>query len=457
MNLIQLTHGADSPLVLHGPGIAAPFRGAAYFPLGDPLAEGSRRARDNWIDDALEIVLENNTPAAISAGFAKLEYFLTLARDYAITHAGSPVYLECAAAAGELSQRSPVMSGWVEIVGGERSAGSVGLRLHVARAGYWEQTGEAQLALALPGGASGLAELTVYNHSDGDAGHWNMFQALAADIAGDLPAPLRLEFRNPSCPAMPKIYFGEDAHPVSGSFLNSKLFDSHFCSGGSASADASCTYGYKTTFTWAGAGEAALGYWLLLAADVGPAGGRYFKPVLRLPGGTGYTDLWLRLRVKDVNDTVIWDGPWALVPAATELVELAPLPAPPNLVELAAAYAQIKVELVAKRLAGGACSLVLDFLQAFPTDTYFKALAKGSGLILNEYLMVDGIYRLLYASGTRTGQFHSDFAVSGDPAPVVTPGVTAQFQILFQHSPTAVDISKTLGVKAFYHPRKRLL
>ncbi|HEY3345587.1 MAG TPA: hypothetical protein VGJ97_11705 [Anaerolineaceae bacterium] len=450
MNAIWLSHGADAPLYLEGGLAAAPFRGAAYDPRGGP---------DGLLTESLDLVLENSSPATISAGFTRLERFLTAANENSQTSIGKPVYLECVGPAGDPAYRSPLRSGWVELIGGDRARGSVGLRLHITREPWWELSAETQLKLALPGQASTPGEITLFNHRDTDAGHVNCWQVLPADISGDLPAPARIELRDVNSGQIPRVFIGEDWHPVNGTntFLESAAFDSQFMIGGTYIADNTCVSNGKTVFSWVGSAETILGYWVLLNSDISPGQGRYFKPVLRLPGGTVYSDLWIRLRVKDINGTVIWDGPYSLIPANCELCELAPIPIPPNLVEMADLYSGLTIELLGKRMAGGSCSLAFDFMQMFPTDMFIKGIAKGSGCTVGSYLMLDGIHHRFYMSVQRASAVSSDWQVFGDPSVLIFPGVQHQFTILSMHSTTSADILRSLGVRAYYHPRKRLL
>jgi hypothetical protein len=448
MNQIFLSHGADAPLYLQGGSVAAPFKGASYEPKGGP---------PGLLEETIDLALENSSPAAISGGLTALERFLTAAADHTLTQIGKPVYLECVGVAGEPAYRSPIHSGWVEPIGGERAYGAVGLRLRVTREPWWELSAETQLKLALPGQASTSNEVTVFNHQDMDAGHVNAWQVLPADIAGDLPAPARMELRDINTGQIPRVFIGEDWHPAGGSFLDQTLFDSQFIVGGSYSGDSTCTFGSKNLLSWTGTAETILGYWVLTAQDTGPGQGRYFKPILRLPGGTSYTDLWIRLRIKDVNSMVIWDGPYSLVPSNCELAELAPIPLPPNLVELGDRYGQLTVELLGKRISGGSSSLSFDFMQLLPTDMFIKGVAKGLGCTTNSYLMLDGMLRKFYMGVQRTAAFSSDWQVFGDPAAWIYPGLQHQFTILFMNSTISADILRTLGVRAFYHPRVRLL
>jgi hypothetical protein len=448
MNQISLTHGADAPLCIQGGSAAAPFKGAAYEPKGGP---------PGLLDETIDLVLENNSPATISGGLTGLERFLTAAAENTQTRIGKPVYLECIGVAGEPAYRSPIHSGWVETIGGERAYGSVGLRLHLLREPWWEQSAETQLKLALPGQASSTSEITVCNHQDMDAGHVNAWQVLPADIAGDLPAPARMELRNINSGQIPRVFIGEDWHPVGSGFMDQTLFDSQFVSGGSYSGDSTCTFGSKNNFSWTGTAETLLGYWALSAQNTGPGQGRYFKPILRLPGGVAYTDLWIRLRIKDVNNIVIWDGPYSLIPPNCELAELAPIPLPPNLVELGDRYGQLNVELLGKRISGGSSSLSFDFMQLLPTDMFVKGIAKGFGCTTNTYLMLDGMLHGLYMGVQRNAAFSSDWQVFGDPGALIYPGLQHQFTMLWMNSSSGADILRTLGVKAFYHPRKRLL
>jgi hypothetical protein len=463
MNQIFLSHAADTPLYLCGAGTAAPFRGAAYSPLGDPLAaqaQSSARSRNDRIDDTIELVLEDNSAGSLSAAYGKIEYFLNLAKDYTANQVGKPVYLECIGAAGEVASRSPVADGWLEIAGGERAHGSVGLRLHMARAPWWETSAEQQLKVALAGQASSLAELAICNHNDDDTGHDNFFRILGADIAGDLPAPCRIEIRA-SINAIYNFWIGGDRFPSpSGDlFLDNSLFESLFTNtaNGTTVADATCSYGHKLNLSWAGAAETLLFQWALLANNTAPGQGRIYKPVMRCPGGIGAADLWLRFRTLGISGNVIWDGPFTLCPSGVEMFDLAPIQVPPNLVHMADKYGPITIECLGKRIAGGATAFSFDYLSLMPTDFFIKGLARSTGCVQGRTLYVDGMAEEIYSGTNRNGGFDNDFQVMGGPVFLLYPGKTHQIMIHTTGSAAAASIWNAYGITVFYRPRRRLL
>jgi hypothetical protein len=451
MNSICLTHGTDTPLYLEGSAIAAPFRGASYTPRSGP---------DSIVEEEIDMALETHTPAAIAGAYSALERLLTAANEYALGGIGKPVYLECVGVSGDAPHRAPVRAGWIEPLGGERSRGSVGLRLHLAREPWWEQSAEAQLKLALPGQASTTSEITILNHRDDDTGHVNVFQVLAADAAGDLPAACRLEIR-PIGSGMLNFFLAADRNPVSGgdTFLDSSLFDSLFTNTSycTSSIDATCSYGQKLAASWSGTTEILLFQWLMTATNIAPGQGRLFKPVMRCPGGIPCSDLWLRFRIKGIGSNVIWDGPWALAPNGTELFDLAPIPMPPNLSRLAEKYGPITLEALARRISGSATTFNFDFLTLFPTDSFVKGIGKTIGCQNSRTLFIDGMSQEIYSGANRSAGFDDDFQVMGSPALPIVPGRLQRFTFHGMDTAGSAPVSRSYGVQAWYRPRKRFL
>jgi len=438
MNTISLNTRRHGATVLHGAAIAAPFKGARYDQKTGP---------GETVDETLELVLENGTPATISAGYAAVEKYLTAARQHAQIPGSRPVYLEVVPLAGEGTWRSEVLGGWAEKCGGSRGSGSVGLLLHLTRVNFWEGA-EAQVPLSSQLESRSLNPLSIYTHDDADAGHNNWLGITGTDILGDLPAPVRVNLYAGAGDTISRVYLGLD-NQTAGNWFQ-VFYEAEAGTGGGNQANGASSGGIYRACAWNDTGETELIWWSIIAADVRQASARFFKALLRVQGGTGYSNLWAKLRVKNGSVTV-WDGPWVLVPTGAELVELSAIQVPPYLQELEY-YAGLTVVLVVKRATAGAHSLAVDYLQLMPMDGYRKLVTRGGGLVQTDYLQDDSINQAVY-TGESLGQ--SDWLGYGEWL-YLLPGVNARLYIDWLEGNNS-PVTRYLGTELYYRPRKRNL
>src|SRR5512133_2308183 len=85
MNYIRLNQRRLGITQLHGSGVAAPFKGAKYQQKAGP---------GDSVDETLELLLENSSPATIAAGYTALEKYLTASREYQDQNRDRPAYIE---------------------------------------------------------------------------------------------------------------------------------------------------------------------------------------------------------------------------------------------------------------------------------------------------------------------------------------------------------------------------
>lgn len=442
MRTLSLSHALEGRLVLEGAGSARPFLQARYLP---------RASSSGQVEDQIDLLLESNSPADIAQGVSSLERLLHWARALANDPLGEPVYLTCRDLEGEEEWRSPLRDGWLELTGGQRSHGSVGARLHLRRDNYWEAA-EAPLPLSNRNASRTTQPLLVYNHHDGHSGHDNFAEIAASDVSGDQPAPVRLELTNLAGGATTCVWVGLDQHRVGGQFFSPWL-EAETGLGAVPLVDPTCSGEAQVSLSWSGTQVNELLRWTVASPQPDLAAGRFFQGILRLAGGGSQAgDLWLRTRL-ELEDSVIWEGAWVLIPVNQELVELNLLPLPPLLAGMGS-LAGLDLVLQGYSISGGMHSLQVDYLHLTPLDGWRKLVSVERGLPEGSTLYEDGFLGEVY---TGFGSlFSGDFTVYGDPIFII-PGKAQRLYILQSVDVGQAPAGRTLQVKAAYRPRKRQL
>ncbi|MDD5371281.1 MAG: hypothetical protein PHQ40_19545 [Anaerolineaceae bacterium] len=436
-------HETVSSLVLEGAGSARPFRGARYLPAG---------GAEEVLEEQIDLLLEDSAPSEIASGMSRLERFLGLARTSFRNQCGRPVYLTVVGAEGEEAWRSLVQDGWVETLGGGRSRGSLGVRLHLRRENAWEAP-ETALPLSNRGGTRVTAPLPVSNHTDWHSGHDNYVEIAGSDVTGDLPAAMRLELTNLGGSATTYLFIGLDQHP-SGSEFFSPWLEAEDALMVVGVDDAACSAGKKVNLAWQGSEETELCAWSLREPQPARAGGRFFKVIARATdGGIHEADVWLRTCLR-VNGSPVWDGAWTLAPIDQELVELNLLPLPPYLAGLDS-LAGISLALQARCSASGSHGFALDYLQITPLDGWRRLVSTGRGVPDDFILYEDGLRSLVY-TGPEGRLFETDFVAYGD-ALRLQPGITQRLVVLQAAGNGQALAERAMAVQAFTRARRRSL
>jgi hypothetical protein len=442
MKQIALMNETECSLVLEGAGITRPFRGARYLPAGSP---------EETVEEQLDLLLEDSSPGEIAGGMSRLERLLGLARASARNATGRSVYLNVTGAEGEQAWCSPVQDGWVEALGGERSRGSLGVKLHLRRENFWEGP-ELALPLSNRGGTRVTTPLPISNHTDWHSGHENYVEIAGSDVTGDLPAAMRLEFTNLGGSPTTYLFLGMDQHP-SGSEFFTPWLEGEDALMAVGVTDAMCSGGKKVDLAWQGSEETELCAWLLREPQPARARGRFFKVLLRAAdGGIHELDTWLRANLK-INGSPVWEGAWTLAPVGQELLELNLLPLPPYLAGLDS-LAGVSLALQARCGVNGEHSFALDFLQITPLDGWRRLVSAGRGVPDGFTLYEDGLRGCVYTGPGRL--FETDFAAYGD-ALRLQPGITQRLVVLQAAAGGQALAERGMSVQAFTRARRRIL
>ncbi len=267
-----------------------------------------------------------------------------------------------------------------------------------------------------------------------------------------LPSPARLEMQAITAYAT----VGEliVTHAYNGISLGMDFYLSDAAgTGGTSGADATCCGGTYRTLGWSDTAETVLETWDLTAAFCVKAGGKYFKPIVRLGADLAYTDLQFKLQLMvTATSNVLGESSWSPCTAAKRIQEISTLRLPPFKLEDPSNAAGLTLALVARRNTSGAHSIRLDFIQLMPMDgwkTYDPIYPLPEDWTLIENGPAD-LVTSLDASGNEL------ITHSGRGAPfMIAPGLRNAFIFIWMNSAGGAVIHDQMLVKLWVKKRKR--
>lgn len=373
------------------------------------------------------------------------------------TGVGPRVYVEFRASDAEDWWRSEVLSGRVLVDDGDLdfdlqlvTAGLEGAIIYTRRY-YWEGP-EAGIPLSNAHGTNVTNGLTVYNQAPA-AGEDNHADIAAGVIAGDVPAPPRIELTNSydgaamlsrvfvahnvySSPAtLPHMIEGEDGDGTTTSVV--------YAGGHSGGA--------YLLAEWSGESETEIAAWPLSAALLEACGGNYAHVMLRLYTTLAVSGVWVRLRLK-VGLAVQWDGPLMELANGQTLQDLGVVQLPPYQLGPGDLY-PLSLALCARTWGAGAHEMGIDYIQLAPADGWRVLAPVTGGVDETERLVDDMIAGVLYKDGMAVEGRASTYAAFGAPLALV-PGAAQRLYFLQRAVGGGCEVARTLSVKAFYRPRR---
>jgi hypothetical protein len=443
--LLQLTDGTTT-VVLSG---TSPVRGATYFPATPSYSANVLQP----VTETAEVNL-TGTQTAIRATINSIETLLRRGLERQATGAGERVFVEYKPVdTDSAAYRSEVLDGRVQWSAdpGLRRLGDNNPTVRVAviwtRAPWWEGP-EAELQLSANGQGAATGGRTTYN----DPANGNWVQVAAAQIAGNLPAPIRLQLMNTAGASknFRRVFVGVNAFSDPDNLVHFLQGEARI-SGGSVDSDAAHSGGQALEVTLSGTPTAYS--WTLPQADLQRTKGRRFRLLLRTPGATG--SLYVQPQIRTTAGTLLWTGDE--LPLTTPIYEswqdLGIVPLPPG--GYSGGSAQLRLALA---LRGSGVAL-LDVLQLTALDDYLHMELPGVGMAIgnNEAIVHDSIERLVYHL---SGSVHAPLSTAFGGELLLQPGVNNRLYILHQLNAAQTGgagdapIGNTLSVRAYYRPRR---
>lgn len=411
------------------------------------------------VTETIELLIQptaGQTMANAQAALQAIEAWFRLAEEYQNNRAGYPVYVEWQPNATTGIYRSEILSGKVTVeddMGSRWSNGNaIKCQAIYTRRFYWEGP-EAELALAIDGAAKATGGVTVYNHDDSDSGHGNWVEVAAADVAGVLPAPVRLELGNTyNVSATPYTYYiGENV--FSGDFTHFLEGENSAYSYGSDVANSIYSGGHARQVTVSSPTSGFMAMWGMTAAALAAYAGRDFRPLARMI--TVSTDIYVKLQIRfpsagssTPGPTTVYETEEVLLSSDYELTQLPVIQLPSWLKGETSQY-PVDLCLLARKVTGSG-TITIDYIALMPLDGYRILTPKGYGVPYGGVLIDDGIRGTLYVNlGTKAG-YYIGF---GDKL-MVWPGLGAKFRVLIMDIYADAVIARTTSVRMYYRPRR---
>jgi hypothetical protein len=364
---------------------------------------------------------------------------------------GNPVYARYKLHAGDDQYRTEILYGRVEL---DRRTMDLHWRndklvftLDWRRQPWWEGP-EDEIALK-NGNGDGTGGRTIENHDDGDAGDDAYLEIDGDEIAGDLPAPVRLEITNSEA-GTPRGYTYYVSHALlpDPDNLDFILEAEDGAAGTAEGGNSGGSYARHALLT----SETAAYTWALTTAQLNAYGGNWYLALARFRAAVP-SSTKLRLQLK-YQSTMFWQQDAQVIPNTTDRLQaLGSLQLPPAI--LGANYGDLGLVLTATRAS--AADLDLDFIALLPLDGLRIYRSKiPYGLAQNEVLVDDSISRPARVYVNVAGEKVPAYALAqhGVPPIMVWPGAEQRLIILHDAADGTAAINLTSSVRAYYRPRR---
>jgi hypothetical protein len=438
---IVSSDGSVPSVVIHDPPSGI-YRQLRYVPAPPQDAE----AID--VTETAEIAF-HGTEAQVLTLKADLERLCQQARTYATRQVGPRIYVEFRSRDSDPWYRSELFAGRVSPH--ERAldshmlpAGELHLALHLTRDVSWEGP---STPLTLSNGHGTGTEVAVYSTNDATYDHW---ATITTPIAGELPAPLRLEYENrTSGPRRTAVVLVGHSAFTSGITTSQLTLENSAMTffGGSLINGA---YSGGNARSWTVSGETFLGYWTLPSALLQAALGQPFQFVLRtyLP-----TDIEVRYSLRIANLTPLFISPWQRVTNGHTHHMGPQQRLPPYAYGLTVAMAPITLSIEARPVPGvSSGTLQLDALHLIPAESLRILRPIGYNLAQNVTLVDDPSTAQIYTAGWAGGAL-GNYVADGLPI-MLQPGRTNRLFVLANDDSGGADVSRYGVLRCSYRPRR---
>lgn len=433
-------------LILHGEGIAAPFKQADYQPLYETGEE---------VAETILLSLEDS-PEALADGVAALETIRQRNLLYHQTGYPMPQCLRFQLVAGGEFYYCLLKS--LEIEANldylqTKLLGSMLLTMHFVRANHYDAD-PVELPLTVGSALDVMGGVDLINHTDTHIAHCNSVLIKPEDFDTDLPASLRLELVNTTEEGVLRdVYVGVYHHPQTISEELLICFAGDFF-GGAALTVSDAINGKFVRSTWSETEWKVLGGWTFDSDVVEKMAGMSFRPILRFYDAPAYEDLYLRLNIQS-GFKVLWEGESVYVDPNYGYVLFPPLHMPPN--KLMNEVPPHQVDLVVNGLHETDAAYTIDFdcLTLLPLEPGANLLAFFD--LYEEASLIDDSFVDGYdAHYTSVGAELVAHIRQGAPL-ALYPGHYHRLIVLVTDGKNEMDIFRTTNLRLYYRPRKRIL
>jgi hypothetical protein len=427
------------------------------YTVRDGYHPATAQDKSGRVVDSLPLQLSGTSSADLRDKISAIERVFSYARDhdrpndcaalfYAPLDENTPLW-ESRITGGVVVHPSNIQRRWKAL--------KADITLEIERLPYWLGP-TTMLPLSVSGGAPSIAAQQVYNHCN--ATHANYVLIDRTAVAGDLPAPLKLQMGNRQLLAdgYSTILVGHnvESEPLhllpalegetSVDFISSPVID-----------DANCSSGKYINLTVNDASAEVD----LTAFDLSPelldyCKGRYFRVFAKFFNGR-FDALRYRLTLTSYN-TEIWRGP-LMTGSTRSPLDLGVVQLPPWPDRLTTPdYLRLHIKVIETGAVATPFDVGLDFIYLMPLDGYRRYELNGQ-ISADEHLTDDGINGAVYRGNFVSLGKRSDILTYGSPI-LLQPGVDQTLNFLFLTRTAAVaPATRLLEIQASYRPRKASL
>ena len=415
------------------------------------------------VTEQVRLYVTGSTATQLQSRLQEMDRFLEIARRRKERKVGSKIYIELQMSGEASIYRSEVIDGRLLYDEGALrywANTSAEVTLIIERRAWWESKTLTEIPLKNGSiGSKATGGVTIFNHDDGDANHDNWVDIVAADVVGAVPSPLYLSMLNASGSALnvDRVYVSNN---VFGGPSDVDILEGEDSTGpGSDTANASHSNGFIRSYSWVGGPQThATKAYIWPLTQLSNMYGHWFNALARATVTTDTpTPMYAQLRVQIPSNTTLWTGPEIELEAGRLLHSLGTVPLPP--LEMRP-VPQMEMVLSVRCFIGG--SFNVDFLQLSGPDGFHHFRHVGYELPTTSYIVVDGPEEQTYmlnAAATEKWPVYAEYS----PRVNVWPGQNQRIRVLFDEDgstyalPSAMNIARTLTVRAYYRPRRLTL
>ena len=326
--------------------------------------------------------------------------------------------------------------------------------LIVTRRPFWETVDEYPIPLdnSSAGGPS-TSGVTIYNHDDANAGHDNWVAVAAADVVGNLPAPLRITQQNSSgaAQATRRFWQANNAFHAPASFVHVYEGEAAAYATSVAELNVNSNDSYGRVSWISDSTHASNRFTFTIpATQLAYMGGDFFRVLCRFrsaPATTMEFQLHLKFTAADPT-TSFWDGP-RFRSNGRYLQDMGVVQLPPGI----ASTLHDDIGLVLSIAESGPSQAEIDFIQLTPAHST-RLLNQPAHQIDTSTLVVnDGSVGRAYAID---GSVQWNIFDSYDSTLYVWPN-RDQRLIFLNDEENNMLIARTWVVRAYYRPRRNSL
>lgn len=400
------------------------------------------------VTETVDVMIHGASTSAMQTNVSSLERLLESARRRRMEGYGPRVYLNVQLDSDGSAWRSEIFDARLDLVENSLAVwGNAKMQasLYIERAPYWEGA-LTQLSLTNGNGTDNTSGLTIYNHNDSGMGHDNWVAIDAAEVTGNLPAPVKLELTNSigSARAIYQVFAATNAFNTPGSLEHLLEGESTVTGGGSTTgSDAACSNGSYASQSVSNDGTMDF---TLSSTVMGYCAGYPFHVLVRFFAAPSTL---VKASIVSGTSNILMTGEQVnfLSGSSQDLVNFGVLYIPPGGYQTS--YGAHKLRLTFRH--SGAQTVQVDYFALFPAYAFRDLLTHGSSLANGDKITDDPIEGQAYTTSSSVNL--PEVIQRGSPV-MLWPNKAQRIYILwslFDHTST---ISDTMTVKAWYRPRR---